>query len=408
MARFLLASAVLLPAACGGDKKPPPKKPVVQKDDTPPPKPETEEDRAAKRLAAAHEIVPEGSTCLPLALKEDGAPRLELAAVGSDAILCANDIEPKRLLGMVACWKVDIAEGGLIYQEPKPLPGRNISVKLDNGCARGYCVPKAEGDTAHMAWSEDGSKVVVVIGKTAYLFDAAEKKQTADFELAVENGVTNEPSAVHWVGENIYVEGADAGPASYVFVFKPDGTAVGPIKGIGAKDPMLSTFGGSFVVLDKNRVGVAEKGFSTLTIYESGSGKRTKIVRKVTNGPCKPAEVEAFWTESGEVPAKCKDHMTKTFGHLIGADAVAGKKNLLALLRGARLGELAVLDAKNLAETNKFKLPWCEAGEEKADAGAKDEKATADSDDAEGGGAKPKATRGAKPKKTEDPEQGGE
>lgn len=408
MARILLASAVLLPAACGGDKKPAPKKPVVKKDDEPPPKPETEEDREAKRRAAALEIVPEGSTCLPPALKEDGAPRLELAAVGSDAILCANDIEPKRLLGMVACWKINLAEGGLVYQDPKPLPGRNITVKLDNGCARGYCVPKAEGDTAHMAWNEDGSKVVVVIGKTAYLFDAAEKKQLADFELAVENGVTNEPAAVHWVGENIYVEGADAGPAAYVFVFKADGTAVGPITGIGGKNPtMLSTFGGSFVVLDKDRVGVAEKGFSTLTIYESGTGKRSKIVRKVTNGPCKAPDLEAFWNESGEVPAKCKDHLTKTFGHLIGADAVAGKTNLLVLLRGSRLGELAVLDAKNLSEKNKFTLPWCEA-----DSGNGDEtdKAKADDADAEGGSGakKEKATRGAKPKRTEDPEQGGE
>ena len=45
-----------------------------------------------------------------------------------------------------------------------------------------------------------------------------------------------------------------------------------------------------------------------------------------------------------------------------GATAVMGSKSLLVLLRGPRLGELAVMDPKSLAEKRAIKLPWCEAG----------------------------------------------
>jgi hypothetical protein len=59
------------------------------------------------------------------------------------------------------------------------------------------------------------------------------------------------------------------------------------------------------------------------------------------------------------VSPKCKDFVSKNFSHLVGADAVAGTKNLLVLLRGPRLGELAVLDAKTLAERRTIRMPWC-------------------------------------------------
>jgi hypothetical protein len=42
---------------------------------------------------------------------------------------------------------------------------------------------------------------------------------------------------------------------------------------------------------------------------------------------------------------------------------MAGKKNLLVVLRDARVGELAVMDAKTLVESRTIKLTWCESGE---------------------------------------------
>jgi hypothetical protein len=417
---------ILLPltlASCGGGKKPPPKPPIVKKggEETPPPKRETEEDRDKKRRDAAQAIVPDGTTCFPPSLKEPNAPRLELAAVGIDAVICAMDVDPARLLGPVACWKVNLADSALEYQTPNPLPGRSLTVKLDDHCARGFCLPKeskvAADAVVHMAWNEDGSKAVVVAGDELHMFDGTARARESGFTIRGDKGVTGEPAGVTWVGDAVFIEGREAGAASHVFGFKTDGTALGGLSALGGKEAMLSTHGGSFVVLDKNRVAVAEKGFSTVTTYEIDSGKRTKIVRTVTTAPCKKPEVDAFWND-GEVPAKCKDHMAKTFGHLIGADAVAGKTNLLVLLRGARLGELAVLDVKNLAEKKSIKLPWCDGGaaDKKADKGGKGggggggggggESAddVADKDD------KPKTrapTKKQKPK-TEDPDAGGE
>src|SRR5688500_15367840 len=91
--RVLSPLALLAPLACGGGKKTV-KEPTS--DDSAavapgPVAPETEEDREKKRHAEAVAIIPEGSTCLPAALRSSNAPRLELAAIGSDAVVCAVD-----------------------------------------------------------------------------------------------------------------------------------------------------------------------------------------------------------------------------------------------------------------------------------------------------------------------------
>lgn len=360
---------LLLPLAvlgCGGGDKKPVKKPIVKDDKPKGPPPETEQDREAKRKAAALAIVPDGSSCFPPSLKEANAPRLELAAVNKEAMICATDVDRTRLLGPVACWKIGIGDGSLVYQPAAPLPGRNITVKLDDRCARGYCIPKdaklPDDGLVHMATNPDGSKVVVVAGDDAHIFESAGRQRESGFSIRGDKGVTNTPSAVHWIGSSIFIEGADAGPAAYVFAFKSDGQVVGPLMTLGGKETLASTHGGSFIVLDDTRVAISQKGFTDVTTYEVETGKRAKIQRKVSNGPCKGNEAETWWNEGGEVPAKCKDHMVKAFGHLIGADAVAGKTNLLVLLRGSRLGELAVLDVKNLTEKKSIKLPWCEVG----------------------------------------------
>ena len=94
---------------------------------------------------------------------------------------------------------------------------------------------------------------------------------------------------------------------------------------------------------------------------------------------------------------------------MIGATAVKGAKNFLVLLRGDRLGELGVLDAKSLAENKALKMPWCTEGgdgektESSAEGGGddKDEKEEKEEKkDSKGG------TRGAK--SSADPEEGGE
>ncbi|MBA3464170.1 MAG: hypothetical protein H0T46_29715 [Deltaproteobacteria bacterium] len=409
-------------AACSGGGKTPPKKPVATKKKPvdPPKQTETEEDRDKKRLAAAHGIVPDGSSCLPTALKENTAPRLELAAIGADAVVCAIDTDETRLLGPVACWKVDLAGGGLTYIPASPLPGRGISVLIDDRCARGYCLPKdakaPAGKVARMAWNAEGAKVAILFGDDVHVYDASSKAHESSFSIRGDKGVTNDPGAVHWVGDMVFVEGMDSGPYAGVWAFKAaDGAPVGGIEAIGAKDGKpISTFGGSFSLLDKGRVAIAEQGFSTVTVYETANGARSKLVRKLTKPPCKNDEVDAYWKdENDKVGAKCKDALQKNFAHLQGATAVAGSKNFLVMLRGPRLGELAVLDSKTLAEKKAIKLAWCTGNEAAAGGGGGAPKDKADalaSDDDEAKPA-PKGNTRAPAKKSkgaEDPDAGGE
>ena len=412
----LLVPLLALAACGGGNKKSTPKKPEHEVE-APPPRKETEADREKKRHDQALEIVAEGSKCLPLKLKEEGAPELQLAAVGTDAIVCAVDKDKDRLLGPVGCWKVDLASGNLAYQDPAPLPGGNVDVKLDDRCARGFCLPKeakvAGAGPAHLSWNLDGTKVAVLVGDDVHVFDAASKAHETSFSVRGDKGLTNDPVAVHFVGDTIFVEGADQGPYSAVWVFKAaDGSPVGPVNALGGKDEKpVSTYHGSFSVLDKTHVGLAAQGMETLTIYEVDSGKRTKLVRKVGKVACKPDELDAFWHDGDKVTDKCKDSVMKTSGHLMGATAVMGSKSLLVLLRNDRLGELAVMDAKTLAEKKAIKMPWCD----KADGGeAKGGNAKADKDD--DADEKPEAKKDEKksppkkaaPKKTSDPEEGGQ
>ena len=414
--RLLLAAVVVSAGACGGGKKTGPAKPVVKGPgkETPDTPTETDADREKKRHAAALALIPEGTTCLPTLLKDANAPQLGLANVSGDAVICANDVDRARLLGPIACWKIDVGTGELAYQAAEPLPGRGIKVKLDDRCARGYCIPKdaklSDDKVALIAWNVDAKKTAVLAGDDVHLFDTATKSHESAFSIRGDKGVSNTPSGLYWVGDAVFVEGADAGPVSAVWVFKTDGTQVGPIESLGGKDPKpVSTWGGSFAALDKNRVAVAEQGFSTVTTYEIDSGKRTKLVRKVAKSPCKPEELEAYWKDNdANVTPKCKEFMSKNFAHLIGADVVGGKTNWLVLLRGPRLGELAVLDPKTLNEKRTIKLPWCEVGGGGTAGGASDAPVAADDKTA-----KPKrATRGAVPKaaksKDEDPDAGGQ
>jgi hypothetical protein len=351
--------------ACGGGKK------AVEEpksDDTaavkaPPPKAETEEDRERKRHAEAIQIIPDGATCLPGDLRKPNAPRLELAAIGSDAVVCAIDQDRTRLLGPVGCWSIAVGgdhPGALTYQPAAPLPGRGLAVMFDDRCARGYCLPKdakvPADPVALITWNLDNSKVAVLSAGWIHVYDAASKAHESAFEL---KGLAGEPTAIHWNGEAIFVEAGD-GTTSAVWGFKPDGTPTGALEPISGKGP-LSTKGGSFILLDKTRVAVSEQGMSTLTIFETDTGKRSKLVRKLPASACKKDELDALWKDPNAAASpKCKDFVTKTFSHLTGADAVAGTKNFLVLLRGPRLGELAVIDSKTLAERKAIKMQWCD------------------------------------------------
>ncbi len=356
---------------CGGGGKPPgaPKPEPSAAVKPPPPPPETEEDRERSRHADALKIVPDKSPCLPAELRNSNAPRLELAAIGSAAVVCAIDQQRTRLLGPIACWSVAVSgpsPGALSYQDATPLPGRGLAVLLDDRCARGFCLPqdaKVPADAvALMAWNLESTKVAVLTGDDLHIFNAQSKAHETSFSIRGDRGVTGDPTEIDWNGEVIFVQAND-GAASPVFVFKPEGVPVGPIEALGGgKDKaVLSTRNGSFLLLKPDQVAISEQGLTTLTIYETATGKRTRLVRKLPAPTCKKDELEAVWRDpNAKVSARCEEYVTRNYAHLIGADAVAGTKNLLMLLRGPRLGELAVVDSRTLAEHKAIRMPWCD------------------------------------------------
>jgi hypothetical protein len=356
--------------ACGGGKKssttPIDKTNTTAKEAAPP---ETEADREKKRHDLSVAIVPEGSTCLPVALKDDNAPRLEFAAIGKDLVVCANDTDRTRLLGPVGCWKVAVDTGALTYQDPTPLPGVNIDVQLDDRCARTLCLPNdaklGDDKLAHMSWNSDGTKVAVLVGDDVHLFDGSTKAHESTFSVKGDKGVSNDPVAVHFVGDAIFVEGEDKGGSfRAVWQFKPDGTAVGPLVGIGVKDGKpLSIYHGSFSMLDGDHVGLADHGLETMTSFEVSTGKRIKAVRKLGKTACKPDEVETFWKDGDKVSDKCRGSMASLYSPYISATGVMGRKSLVLMYRDDRLGELGLLDPKTLAEKSVLKMAWCDKAE---------------------------------------------
>ncbi len=374
MLRWVAVLSLVVGCSSKGPGKPKPKPPGAGSSEAAPKEVETDAEREAKRLAAAHEIVPPGTTCLPAALHKKSGPRLELAAIGTDAILCAYDATRNRLLGPVGCWKVDLPSGDLTYREPAPLPGIGFAVRIEEPCVRGFCLPKQTAvpsdKVAYMAYNLDGSKVALLVSEQVSVFDAATRTRDGGFSI---KGV-GQVAGLYLLGDTLFVEAGEAGKRR-VFQFNTDGTKIGTM----TDDKDAPVLDGSFMVLDKARVAVAEPGWSALNVLDIETGKRTRIVRTLPKSPCTIDEAAAYWAGSDDVPEKCNKHMVKTFDHLVGATAVAGARNLLVVLRNGRIGELGVLDAANLTEKKAINLEWCESDAKKPEK----PKPNADPDDPE-------------------------
>ena len=391
----IMCFGIVVAAACGGaDKKKPTKPKTGNSKVKPAPKAETEADREEKRLAAAHEIVADGSNCMPAALKPaELAPTLELGALDGAPVLCAIDTDESRLLGPIACWTLDLQSGAMTYRAPTSLPGRGYPVRLDgkdSKCARGYCLPDdapiPSTPVAHIAWSQGGDKVAVAIPGAEpeiHIFGAADKahqgvikpKDAAHAEKALPTDLTG----IVFVGDVIAAVGASGDGGAPVFLFKVDGTAVGPVERLGGKAKgAVSVANGSVSVFGDNAIALNEDAMTTLTTIETTTGKRAKLVRKPPKTSCKTKDLEALLAGGETKNAKCKKDYAKAYAPLIGATVVQGKKNHLVLLRGDRYGELAVLDAKTLVENRHFPAAWCE---DKAPEPAADEPAAEPSSD---------------------------
>jgi hypothetical protein len=375
---FIATVCVGLAAACGGGgEKKKPEKPKPTKPKPEKPKPETEADREAKRLKEAREIVPEGSNCLPAALKPaELAPTLEVGAVDNAPVVCAIDTDESRLLGPVACWSIDPKAGTLTYKDPAPLPGRGFPVRLDGEgerCARGYCLPADATVPAppivHLAWSHGGDKVAVAIPGAEpeiHVFGAADKAHQGvikpkDAE-AGDKALQTDLAGILFVGDVVAAVGAPNDAGAAVHLFKSDGTPVGAVERFGgkAKGP-VSVKNGSVSVFGDGMIALNEDAMATITTIDVKTGARAKLVRKPPKTKCKQKDIDALLAGGGEKASdKCKTDYARHYEPLIGSTFVQGKNNHLVLLRGERYGEFAVVDAKTLVENRHFGPAWCE------------------------------------------------
>lgn len=369
---FALVGILCLSAAgCGGGTKKPTKPKPVAKPTKPKPKPETEADREAKRLSQAHEIVPEGSNCLPAALHPaELVPTLELGTIDRKPVLCAIDTDEGRLLGPVGCWDVDTKSGALTYRDPAPLPGRGFPVRLDGKCARGYCLSaEPASPIVHIAWSHGGDKVAVAIpgaDPEIHIFGAEDKTEQGVIkpkdEANGDKALPTDLAGIMFVGDVVGAIGAPSDAGTAVYMFKTDGTAVGPIERFGgkAKGP-VSIKNGSVSVFGDGMLALNEDALTTITTIDVKTGARGKLVRKPPKTKCKQKDLDALFAGGGENASdKCKKDYAKTFEPYIGASLVQGTNNHLVLLRGERYGELAVVDAKTLVENRHLPAAWCE------------------------------------------------
>ena len=136
-----------------------------------------------------------------------------------------------------------------------------------------------------MTWNVDRSKVAVLAGDQIHLFDAESRTYASSFSIRGERGVSGAPTGLYWNDAAILVV-ADDGAASPVWVFRPDGEPLGPILSPDRPATPLSTRNGAVLLLDALRVGIAERGFSTLTIYDTATGVQTLRARRLPASEC--------------------------------------------------------------------------------------------------------------------------
>jgi len=78
---------------------------------------------------------------------------------------------------------------------------------------------------------------------------------------------------------------------------------------------VLSTRNGSFLLLKPELVAISEQGLTTLTTYETATGKRAKFVRKLPAPTCKKDELDAVWRDpNAQVSARCEEYVTRNYG----------------------------------------------------------------------------------------------
>lgn len=299
---------------------------------------------------------------------EPYGPAFEMGLVGGSVTLCARGTRDRpRGAG---CWTVNPTTGALTASTATALPGRNRWATADStGCVAGYCpTPKVEaGTTVLWALSTNRARAVVLSGRALHVFDATSKAPLRsipliDANVPTDTMVRNAPVRLLYLDDMIHVVGADAGPFAGVWSFKDSGARLGSVTTDGRADSdTFDVYLGGTSILDGGHVGLADAALRRLVILDA-AGKRTTIVRQVSQAPCSEDDLADAFIGGGidRVSAACRRTIITHFAPYHDIELVRLPSGaFLAALSGKHAGEIAILDKATLREVRRLKLARC-------------------------------------------------
>ena len=123
----------------------------------------------------------------------------------------------------------------------------------------------------------------------------------------------------------------------------------------------IDVYRGGTSIIDGGHVAVADAALRRLVILDA-AGKRTTIVRQVSQAPCSDQNLEdAFISDDMErASAACRRTIAARFEPYYEVElARLPSGTFLAALSGKHAGEIAVLDKATLREVRRLKLARC-------------------------------------------------
>ena len=220
---------------------------------------------------------------------------LALTAAVDNLLMCAILETYRHPLKreLVACWKLD-SRARLLAVEPALLvPGYSVN---GDACRQfGLCrpdpSPPGEQDHDVIAASFDGKRIAVIgsgsSGSVA-LFDAS--KRTFVRAFSYRESIGNYLIQAFYLGESVFLLGADAGPFAQVMRFGADGAALGPIH--QERNGLFNISGGEVRVRDGTRLVARDQGFVEV-VFDVINNKAT-VARLPRPSACTPAQFKAF------------------------------------------------------------------------------------------------------------------
>ena len=324
---------------------------------------------ASMLLAASAAAQP---ACLPRPVTTPDStgrlPSLQLGLAPAPT-LCAYDMQDAP--AGLGCWTVDAAKGALSASTTTGLPGHGRRVRADAaGCIDGFCVASgaAPPEPRLFAVSSSGTHAAMLDDEAVHVFDVRTKMRTVSIKLSDPQAsdttnVSNVPVRLLFVDDTIFVVGSDAGPFIGVWQFKADGRRLGRIvrnTQSGADGETFNVFQGSVSLLGAGHIALTDAGLRSMLVVPIGEGKPRLIRRTTASAPCSKTHMERMAEGDLTLPAACRAVVRRQFEPYFDASLVQlASGDFLVALTGPAQGELALLDARTLAEKRRIKPAKC-------------------------------------------------